>query len=125
MTQVVTRYAIFDGRLRPGSEAAFRRAVLEEVVPRWQRLPGALAVRIAFADSRDPDAPEYPAILAIDYPDRAALSRALMSAEREACREALEGRVLPLYFTGRLHHHVTATRAAATTGQGGDQRGGD
>lgn len=111
---MITRYALFEGTLRNGQADAFRQAVLEEVVPKWRALPGALAVRVTFSDSRDAGAPEFPLILAIDYPDLDALAAAVASAEREACREALEGQILPRFFAGRPHHHVTQAHAFAT-----------
>lgn len=103
---MLTRYALFEGRLRPGSAEAFRQAVIAELLPTWRAVPGALAVRVSFALSRDEGAPEVPLILAVDYPDQAALERALASAERQASRAATQ-RVLPQFFEGRIHHHVT------------------
>lgn len=52
-------------------------------------------------------APGLPLVLAVDDPDQAALDRALASLERVASRAAPE-RVVARFFTGRIHHHVTA-----------------
>ncbi len=103
---MITRYALFEGRLHPGTEAAFRAAVLDEIVPKWRAFPGALSVRVSFAVARDDGAPEYPMILAIDYPDLAAVEAALASPARAEGRAATEA-VLSRFFEGRIHHHVT------------------
>ncbi len=119
----ITRYALLEGSVPEDRTAAFRQSVLDDVVPAWRALPGALAVRIAFAEGRDEAAPEFPLIVAIDYADIDMLGAALASPERDACREALEGRVLPAFFSGRLHHHVTAAHEVAATEAAGPIEG--
>ena len=105
---MITRYALFEGKIRDGHAAAFRTAVLEEVMPKWQafRDRGALAVRVCFTEIRDDGAPEIPLILAISYPDLDTVETVLASPERAAGRAATEA-VLARHFTGRVHHHVT------------------
>jgi hypothetical protein len=103
---MITRYALFEGSIRPGSEDAFRDAVLSEILPKWRAFPGALAVRVSFAVSRDDGAPEYPLILAISYPNLEAVEAALASPARAEGRAATEA-VMARFFTGRIHHHVT------------------
>lgn len=103
---MITRYALFEGTIAPGLTAAFRAAVLDELLPKWQAFPGALTVRVTFAESRDDGAPEFPLILAVNYPDQAAVDAALASPARAAGRAATEA-LLPRFFTGRIHHHVT------------------
>lgn len=103
---MITRYALFEGRVHDDRTAAFRDAVLAELLPLWRAFPGALAVRVAFAEDRDEGAPAYPLILAVDYADRAALAAALASPVRAESRAATEA-VLARFFTGRIHHHVT------------------
>lgn len=103
---MITRYALFEGRVHDGQTEAFRAAVLAEVLPHWQAFPGALAVRVCFADERDDGAPELPMILAISYPDRASVDRALASPVRAQAKAATES-VLARFFTGRIHHHIT------------------
>lgn len=107
---MITRYALFEGEIAEGADAAFRDAILSEVLPTWRAFPGALAVRVSFADDRDDGAPAFPLILAIDYPDLAALEAALASPARAASRAATQG-VLTRFFTGRIHHHVTTAHA--------------
>lgn len=103
---MITRFALFDGTVHPGQEQAFRDAVLSELLPKWQAFPGATEVRVCFAESRDPGAPEYPLVLAISYPDLAAVDTALASPVRAESRAATET-VLARFFDGRVHHHVT------------------
>ena len=103
---MITRYALFEGQVAEGQQEAFRAAVLAEILPHWKRFPGATAVRVSFAVSRDDGAPEYPMILATSYPDVATVQAALASPVRTEARAATEA-VLARFFTGRIHHHVT------------------
>lgn len=103
---MITRFALFEGQIHPGQTEAFRAAILKEVLPHWQSFPGALAVRVCFANERDEGAPEIPLILAIIYPDRAAVETAIASPQRALAKAATEG-VLGRFFHGRIHHHIT------------------
>lgn len=103
---MITRYALFEGKVKDGQQAAFRAAVLQEILPKWRAFPGALSVRVTFAEARDEGAPEIPMILAISYPDLAAVETALASPARAEGKAATES-VLERFFTGRIHHHVT------------------
>jgi hypothetical protein len=103
---MITRFALFDGHVNPGDTEAFRAAVLSEVLPHWKSFPGALAVRVCFSNERDAGAPEFPLILAISYPDRAAVDVALASPQRALAKAATES-VLARYFRGQIHHHIT------------------
>jgi hypothetical protein len=109
---MITRYALFEGTLHPGHEEAFRRDVLAEILPVWQRFPGALAIRVTFAEDRDEGAPDYPLILAIDWPDMATVETFLSHPIRKEGRAATEA-VLARHFTGRIHHHVTTLQSFA------------
>lgn len=112
---MITRYALFEGSIRDGLEDAFRQAVLTELVPTWTAFPGASNVRVTFADERDDGAPAFPLILAVDYPDREALNRALASQQRLTSRAATE-RVIPRFFDGRIHHHITTAHSFPAAG---------
>lgn len=103
---MIARYALFDGTVHSGQTQAFRDAVMAEILPVWLTFPGALSVRVTFAESRDDGAPEYPLILAINYADQAAVDAFLADPVRARGRAATEG-VLSRFFTGRIHHHVT------------------
>jgi hypothetical protein len=102
---MITRYALFEGRVLEDQEAAFRQAVLTEILPKWKAFPGAQSVRVTFAEFRDEGAPEIPMILAISYPDLETVEAALASPARNAAKAATEA-VLARFFTGHNHHHV-------------------
>lgn len=104
---MITRYALFEGSVNPGQIEAFRAHVNEHLVPLWTKFDGAQEVRVMFSDDRDEGAPEYPLILAISYPDLAAMDRALACDARFASKDATAVMV-EKYFTGRIHHHVTS-----------------
>lgn len=109
---MITRYALFEGNVRKGQDAAFRAAVLSDLLPLWSAFPGAVAVRVAFSETRDEGAPEIPMILAVTYPDLAAVEMALASPVRAKSRAATEA-VLSQFFDGRIHHHVMTSHDAA------------
>lgn len=103
---MITRYALFEGKVHEGQEAAFRAAVTAEILPHWKQFPGAMAVRVSYAVKRDDGAPEFPMILAVSFPDMASVDAALASDVRTRARAATEA-VLARFFTGRIHHHCT------------------
>ncbi|MGL5012169.1 MAG: hypothetical protein ACRC6I_20065 [Paracoccaceae bacterium] len=109
---MITRYALFEGTVHTGQTEAFRAAVMAEMLPVWKTFPGITAIRVTFGESRDAGAPEYPLILAIDYPDMAAVDHFLAHPVRMAGRAATES-VLARFFTGRIHHHVTIAHSFA------------
>jgi hypothetical protein len=73
-------------------------------MPLWSRFPGAEEVRVQFGLERDEGAPRYAMVLAIRYPDMAAVERALNSDVRLESR-AVTQELLKM-FAGRVHHHV-------------------
>ncbi|KIC44910.1 antibiotic biosynthesis monooxygenase [Tateyamaria sp. ANG-S1] len=103
---MITRFALFEGSVKPGQTDAFRAAVLERLVPLWKQFPGNTDVRVMFSDDRDEGAPEFPLILAITYPDAAAMESALDSPFRAQSRD-VTGEIVAEHFDGRIHHHVT------------------
>lgn len=103
---MITRFALFEGTVKAGQTEAFRAAVMDEILPKWKKFPGALDVRVSFAEARDDGAPEFPMILAVNYPSLEAVDQALASSVRTEARAATES-VLSRFFEGRIHHHVT------------------
>lgn len=101
---MITRYALFEGKVHEGQQAAFRTAVTAEILPFWKQFPGALSVRVSYAVKRDDGATEFPMILAVSYPDLATCDAALASDVRPRARAATEA-VLARFFTGTIHHH--------------------
>lgn len=105
---MITRYALFQGKVLPGKLEDFKRAVMEELLPTWRVYPGAVAVRVSFASDRDEHAEEIPLILAVDFETREGLELALNSKERLDSRAATQ-RVMPEVFLGQIFHYVTET----------------
>lgn len=103
---MITRFALFEGTVKPDDVSAFRTAVTDRLVPLWKQFPGNVDVRVMFSDDRDPGAPEFPLILAITYPDIATMDAALEAPARFQSKE-VTGEIVAQYFDGRIHHHVT------------------
>jgi hypothetical protein len=103
---MITRFALFEGQVKPNDIEAFRAAILKDVLPHWNSFPGVLSVRVCFANERDEGAPELPLILAISYPNRIAVDVALASPERALAKAATDA-ILARYFVGKVHHHIT------------------
>lgn len=102
---MLTRYVFFEGQVL-GDEAQFRQTILRELMPLWQGMPNNCGVRVSFAVERDEGAPEIAMVLAVDYPDRAAVDASLASDHRIKSRDH-SAVILGQWFSGRVHHHVT------------------
>ena len=107
---MITRFAMFEGSVKPEHTDAFRAAVLDRLVPLWTQFPGNTDVRVMFSDDRDEGAPEFPLVLAITYPDQASMDKALDSPARFKSKD-VTGEIVEQYFEGRIHHHVTELNA--------------
>lgn len=101
---MITRFALFEGSVK--DTEGFQAAVKERLVPLWTQFPGQVGVKVMFSTDRDDGAPEFPLILAISYPDEAAMAAALDSAPRAQSRD-VTGEITAAFFEGRIHHHVT------------------
>lgn len=101
---MLTRYVFFEGEALV-DEAAFRHQIAQELLPLWQAMPGNTGVRLTHAAVRDDGAPQILMVLAVDYPDQAALDASLDSPHRFATRDH-SAVVLDRLFRGRVHHHV-------------------
>ena len=108
---MLTRLAIFQGQVREGQAAAMRTYVEEVLAPLWRQFDGAEDVRIMFAVEQDDGGPEIPLILAITYPDKAAMARALDSLARYESRDLLPA-FFATYLDGSLHHYLMDTDAS-------------
>lgn len=100
------RCAFFQGRVKPGQEQAFRDYVLQRLVPLWVQFPGAEEVRVLQQLDADVAEPHYAMVLAIRYPSRDAIDRALASDVRATSRDATQG--LLQMFDGTVFHTVFA-----------------
>ena len=102
---MITRTAIFEGRIKPGCEDRFLTAFREQLMPLWQQLPHARNIRLLPVQSSDPGSPQIALVQQIDYPSVAALEEALASPARAKAR-ALTLELMEM-FEGRLYHLVS------------------
>ncbi|MFO1032962.1 MAG: hypothetical protein U1E15_02340 [Hyphomicrobiales bacterium] len=98
------RCAFFEGKVKPGCDDAFARFVAERLVPLWTQFPGAWEVRVLRQQESDTDNPHYAMVLAIQYPDRAAIELAMASDARAQSRA--ETAELVKMFEGRIFHTI-------------------
>ena len=99
-----TRSAIFVGKILPGREDEFYRAVEERLLPAWQQMPHATEVRLYRPIRQDDGAPEVFLVQEIDYPSLDAIDDALTSPRRAAAATAHHS-VMHLY-EGYHYHYV-------------------
>jgi antibiotic biosynthesis monooxygenase (ABM) superfamily enzyme len=109
---MLKRLAFFEGAIKQGCEAAFDAYINNRLVPLWRQFPGALGVDILREAEAEDGSHRYPLILAIAYPDRAAMELALASPVRAQSREVTQG--LHQFFEGRIFHVVYDAAAHAT-----------
>ena len=104
---MLTRLAIFHGTVKPGMEAEMRAFVANRLAPLWRQFEGAAAVRVLHGLEQDPDGPPVALVLAVDYPDRAAMARAMASPARHASRDLLPDFHARFFEKVSLHHYLT------------------
>ena len=56
---MLARYAIFEGRVRPGMDSQMRDYVNDELALLWRQFDGAHTVRVVFCIEQDPTAPPF------------------------------------------------------------------
>lgn len=103
-TSIHTRSALFEGVIRPGCEDAFFDLVMCELMPVWQAMPHALAVRVLRTERAEAGAPALVLVQEIDYPSLAAVTEAEASPVR-ARGAPVMARLMTL-FDGTLRHVV-------------------
>lgn len=109
---MITRTAVFEGRIAPGQEDRFFREVGERLAPMWAAFPGALAVRWFRCDECDDAERPVAMIQQVDYPSREVMQAALASPQRDAARAVTME--LMAMFEGRFYHVLS----------GGDENAG-
>lgn len=82
------RCAFFEGRVKPGHEAAFTTFVQQRLVPLWTKFPGAEDVRVLRQSQAGVDEPFYEMVLAIRYPSLEAIA-----LDEAACRNDPGGEI--------------------------------
>jgi hypothetical protein len=100
---MITRSAIFRGRILAGHEELFYRIVSEHMIPAWKQMLHAQAVRVYRPTEVEPGFEDVFLVQQIDYPSRTALDEALASPRRGAAMAAMEQ--LRPHYEG-FHHHV-------------------
>ena len=92
---MITKLAIFEGRLKPGVEAEMRAFVEARLAPLWRAFDGAHRVRVLYGEKQDAAAEALgraiPLILEVDYLSQADLERAMASPARYESRDLLPG----------------------------------
>lgn len=102
---MIIRHAEFVGTIRVGREDEFFRFVNEVLTPLWTKFDGAVSVTVSREVERDEGAPSMPLLLAISYPDKAALERAMACDARFESRA--QTKTLLGMFDGVVYHRVT------------------
>jgi len=82
---MLTRLAIFEGRVKPGQEAAMRAYVEAKLAPLWRQFQPSEEVRILYAA----EAGDIPLVLAVRYADHTAMEAALDTPARYKSRDML------------------------------------
>lgn len=101
---MITRTAIFEGRIKDGCEERFFAEIRTRLVPIWRRFPHARNIRLLRIASSDADARPIAMIQQIDYPSMEALEEALASPARAEAR-AVTMELMEM-FDGRFYHVV-------------------
>ncbi len=103
---MITRYAIFGGKVKDGKEAEMREWVTENLTPLWRKFACAEEVRVLYGMDQDPDGPVIPLILAITYADRDAMEKGVTSPARHAAKALLPELYERFYDKVELWHYL-------------------
>ncbi len=106
---MITRTAIFEGRVKKGCEERFFAEIKARLAPLWRRFPNASNIRLLRVVASDDDAAPVAMIQQIDYPSMAALEAAIASPVRAEARAITEE--LMHMFEGRFYHIVSEGNA--------------
>jgi hypothetical protein len=103
---MITRYAIFNGTVKDGQEAAMRAWVTKNLAPLWRQFACAEEVQVLFGAAPDPNGPPIPLMLAITYADDAAMEKGLNSPARFTSRDLLPALYDQFFDQVQLWHYV-------------------
>jgi len=101
---MITRTAIFEGRVKPGHENEFFAAIRERLAPLWQTFPGNVGMRWFRIDNCDDAERPVVMIQQVDYPSHEVMQAAIASPQRDAAR-AVTMELMEL-FEGRFYHVI-------------------
>lgn len=113
---MITRTAIFEGRIKDGLEEQFFEAIRTRLAPLWRQFPHSSNPRLLRIAHADADAPSIVMMQQVDYPSLAALEEAIASPIRTQAR-ALTLEILEM-FEGRFYHVVSEGNAIESNGGG-------
>ena len=110
---MLTRTAIYEGRIQAGREAEFFAEVDDVLEPIWRQFPHVRAVRVQRMVDRDTHStadahdavPVIAMILEMDWSDRASMAESLASPIKERAHAATM-KAMQL-FDGRFYHLVS------------------
>jgi hypothetical protein len=102
---MLIRYAEFVGSIRAGNEQQSFQFVQDVLTPLWTKFDSATGGTVSREISRDDDAHEMPLLLAITYPDAAALEQARACDARFQLRD--QTKHLLEMFDGVVYHRAT------------------
>ena len=116
---MITRYAVFAGRLHEGTKDQMQAYVNQTLVPLWRQFTDAEMIRVLFEVEQDPNGPSIPLVLAISYADEAAMQRALQSPARYESRDLLPDFYTNYFETIDLYHYVMESHLFEPVARGG------
>lgn len=102
---MITRRAIFEGRVKAGKEEEFFDQVENRLAPLWQAFPHALDVRFSRIGECDDDERPVLMIQEVDYPDLEKMQEAITSPARDRAR-AVTMELMEM-FEGRFYHVIS------------------
>ncbi|MFN4056933.1 MAG: hypothetical protein ACK4HW_01965 [Roseinatronobacter sp.] len=102
-----TRSAIFRGQIKPGMEEEFYAAVRTRLLPAWQNMLHAQAVRLPWPRAVEGPLQDVFLVQEIDYPSRAHIDEALAS---DRCLAAMEALASVRHMYDGAHHHIIYER---------------
>jgi hypothetical protein len=111
---MITRRAIFEGRVHLGREEQFFQAIEHRLAPLWRAFPHALAVRLYRIDQCDDEERPVVMIQEVDYPDTESMQEAITSPQRDAAR-AMTMELMEM-FDGRFYHVISGPERLTAAG---------
>jgi hypothetical protein len=111
---MLTRVAVFEGSLVPGSEQAFFADVTARLEPVWRSFPHVRAVRVLRTTASDHGAIPVVMVLEMDFASMADIEDCLASSIKTKAHAATLEVLKP--FTGRFFHLITESRTLSAGG---------
>lgn len=111
---MLTRIAVFEGALEPGSEDEFFADVTARLEPVWRSFPHIQAVRVLRTTEADPGAIPVVMVLEMDFASMADIHDCLASDIKAKAHAATLEVLKP--FTGWFFHFITESRPLASSG---------